>query len=145
MSAGEFAPVNVAGAISDAATGISNDNMICGFFTTASGRTLGFVKPKSNVSLTTFAVPGSATTKLLGINDQGIAVGFYVGSDTFDHGVIYNLATGKVSYVDAPQGVMGTVLNGINNKGQIVGFCTDAADNTHGVLITGAFYRGALR
>jgi len=137
VATAKFAPVSVGG-VSDAATGISNDNMICGFFTEASGHTQGFVKPLSGVSLTTFAVHGSSVTQLLGINDRGIVVGFYVGADALDHGVIYNLATGNVTYVDAPNGTMGTVLNGINNKNEIVGFYTDAAGNTHGVLITGA-------
>ena len=138
VKTGLYTPVNVPGAVSDIAVGISNDGMICGFFTNVAGRTEGFVKPQSGVSLTTFAVPGRAVTQWFGINDLGIVVGSYVGQDTFPHGVIYNLATGKVTYIDAPNGIMGTVLNGINNKGEIVGFYTDAAGNVHGLLVTGA-------
>lgn len=140
MSAGQFAPVNIAGAVSDAATGIANDDMICGYFTNSAGKTLGFVKPKSGVSVTSFDVPGATVTQFLGVNDLGIAVGFYLGADTFPHGVAYNLATGKVTYLDDPSGDMGTTLNGINNKGEIVGFYTDAASNTHGMLIVGATF-----
>jgi len=138
VKTGQFTPVSVPGAVSDAATGISNDSMICGFFTNATGQTQGFVQPLSGVSLTTFSVPGSTVTQLLGINNHGIVVGFYLGADTFPHGVAYNLATGKVTYIDDPNGTMGTVLNGINDKGEIVGFYTDAANNTHGMLVTGA-------
>jgi hypothetical protein len=90
----QFIPVNVAGALSDADTGISNVSMICGFFTNAAGQTQGFVQPLSGVSLTTFAVPGSNVTQLLGINNHGDVVGFHVGANTFPHGVIYNIATG---------------------------------------------------
>jgi hypothetical protein len=61
-----------------------------------------------------------------------------VGADSFPHGVIYNIATGQLTYSDAPNRVMGTVLNGINDKREIVGFYTDAANNTHGMLVAGA-------
>lgn len=90
------------------------------------------------MSLTTFAVPGSTVTQLLGINDHGDVVGFHVGADIFPHGVIYNIATGQLTYIDAPNGAMGTVPNGTNDKGQIVGFYTDGAGNTHGMLVAGA-------
>ena len=138
VKTGTITPVTVSGATSSAATGINNKNLICGFFTNGSGLTQGFVQPLAGGSLITLLIPGSTTTQLLGINDFGIAVGFYVGSDGFTHGIRYNIATGKVTFIDDPQGVMGTVLNGINDKGEIVGFYTDAADNTHGVLVTGA-------
>jgi hypothetical protein len=134
---GTLSPVLVGGAVSDAATGINNNNLICGFFTTPGGVTLGFLKPLVGGAAVKFGVPHSPTTQLLGVNSHGVAVGFYVGSDTFDHGVVYNPATGDWSTVDAPNGLMGTVLNGLNDKGEIVGFYTDAAGNVHGLLVTG--------
>lgn len=137
---GQFIAVNVTGSTSVVAAGISNDNMICGFFTNAAGHTQGFVKPKSGVSLTTLAVPDASVTQLFGINDGGIAVGTYVDASGLSHGMAYNLATGKITHLDDPNGTMGTVLNGINNKGEIVGFYTDAAGNTHGLLVTGATF-----
>jgi hypothetical protein len=138
IKTGQFTPVTVPGATSDAVTGINNKNVVCGFFSSAGGLTQGFVESLSGDSLISVAVPGSVTTQLLGINDHGIAVGFYIGADTFSHGIVYNSITGELTYVNDPNGVMGTVLNGINDKGEIVGFYTDAADNTHGVLVTGA-------
>jgi hypothetical protein len=138
VSTGTFKPIDVPGAVSDAATGINGRDLICGFFTTSGGRTLGFLKPLGGGSAIHFAVPGSATTQFLGVNDSGVAVGFYIGNDTFPHGVIYNPTNGAWSPVNDPSGIMGTVLNGINDKGQVVGFYTDAAGNTHGMLVNGA-------
>ena len=127
--------MTVAGAISGAATGISNHNLVCGFFTLPDGQTQAFAQPLSGGSLITFSAENSQVTQFLGINDRGIAVGLYIGADSFPHGVIYNTVSGKATYINDPSGVMGTVLNGINDSGQIVGFYTDAAGNTHGVLV----------
>jgi len=135
VSTGAFTPVTVAGAISGAATGISNHNLVCGFFTLPDGQTQAFAQPLSGGSLITFSAENSQVTQFLGINDRGIAVGLYIGADSFPHGVIYNTVSGKATYINDPSGVMGTVLNGINDSGQIVGFYTDAAGNTHGVLV----------
>jgi hypothetical protein len=90
LKTGQFTAVDVPGAVCDAATGIGNDGMVRGFFTHGPGRTQGFVKPRSGVSLTSLAVPGRAVTQFLGINDRGIVIGFYVGTDTIPHGVAYN-------------------------------------------------------
>jgi hypothetical protein len=138
VKTGVFKPVKVDGAVSDAATGISNHGLICGFFTNAGGKTKGFVERVAGELMVTVAVPNSTTTQLLGINDHGVVVGFYMGEDGFPHGIVYDMATGKLTHVDDPEGTMGTVLNGINDKGDVVGFYTDAAGNTHGVLVTDA-------
>ena len=139
VKTGIFTPVSFSGAVSDAATGINNDGLVCGFFTGTKGVTQGFVKRVSgdgqlSVNLT---VPGAVTTQFLGINDNGVAVGFYLAADG-PHGIAYNMVSGKLTIIDDPQGLGGTVLNGINDSGEIVGFYTDAADNTHGMLVSGA-------
>jgi hypothetical protein len=86
-----------------------------------------------------FHVPGFSNTQFLGVNDNGIAVGFYTDAQNIPHGVVYNSVNGKAVIVNDPAGVNGTTLNGINDKGQIVGFYTDGGTNTHGILVTGAF------
>ena len=50
-------------------------------------------------------------------------------------------ASGKLTYIDDPDGAQGIVLNGINGKGEIVGFYTDGAGNVHGMLATGRAVR----
>jgi hypothetical protein len=132
-----FAPVNVMGAVSDAATGINKHNLVCGFFTKPNRKTDGFLQSLSTGSTIAFHVPNFTNTQFLGVNASGIAVGFYIGADMFPHGVVYNANNGAWVTVNDPYGAMGTTLNGINDKNQIVGFYVDAANNTHGVLING--------
>jgi len=138
VKTGVYTPVTVAGATSVAATGINNENLVCGFFTTG-GITEGFVQPLGNTGvLTTFQVPGAVVTQLLGISDTGLAVGFYqMSSGAFTHGLTYNSINGEWTTVDDPSGVQGTVLNGVNDHGQGVGYYTDAAGNFHGMLANG--------
>lgn len=130
-------PFNIGGSVSDAATGINNNNEISGFYTDAKGVTHGFLKPLTGGVAVRFTVPGATTTQFLGVNDNGMAVGFYIGTDTFPHGITFNPANAQWVEVNDPNGAMGTTLNGINDKGEIVGFYTDAAGNTHGMLVTG--------
>lgn len=139
MKTGVYTPVNVTGAVSDAATGINAHNQICGFFTISGGTTEGFVQTLGNGGIvTTFTVPGAALTQLLGINDSGLAVGFYQNSPAdITHGITYNPVNGNWNQLDAPNGIGGTVLNGINDNGEAVGFYTDAAGNVHGLLVKG--------
>jgi hypothetical protein len=120
-----------------AATGINDLNQICGFFVNGT-KTLGFVKSTTGgVSTTTsFIVPGTSFTQLLGINNAGVAVGFYMDANQVAHGIYYTPSTGAWLPVNNPEGAGGTVLNGINNKGELVGFYTDAAGNVHGMVVT---------
>jgi len=129
-----YAVIGISGASSSAAAGINDSGVVCGYFTNAStGHVVGFVKTASALIRVSEAL--STTTKLLGINNAGIAVGFYLDANQVPHGLHYNVATGQRYVVNDPSGPLGTVLNGINNKGQIVGYYIDAADNTHGMLV----------
>jgi hypothetical protein len=117
-----------------AATGINDHNEICGFFVNGP-KTLGFVKNGSGGVTTSFIVPGTTFTQLLGINNEGVAVGFYQDSNNIMHGLYYTPSNGAWLTVNDPNGVGGTVVNGINNKGELVGFYIDAAGNYHGMLV----------
>lgn len=137
VGTGVFTSINIANAVSDAATGINSHNLICGFFTNSAQVTRAFLKPLSGGAAIVFAVPGSSLTQFLGVNASGFAVGFYNDSNNVPHGVTYNPSNGQWNTVDNPNGVNGTVLNGINDNGDVVGFYTDANGNTHGMLVTG--------
>ena len=100
------------------------------------GVMLGFVKPQTGGAAVAFRVPGSAMTQLLGVNNAGQTVGFYMDAQKITHGLYYNPANGQWQRVDDPNGVGGSVVNGLNNKGQLVGFYTDAAGNVHGMVVT---------
>ena len=119
-----------------AATGINDNNEIAGFFMPSATQTVGFTRNASGTVTTSFNVPGSTNTQLLGINNSNVAVGFYADSANITHGLYYTPSNGNWVVVNDPSGAMGTVVNGINNKNQLVGFYTDAAGNTHGMLVT---------
>lgn len=134
------ADINVPGAISTATVAINDHNQLAGFYTDANG-THGFLDV--NGKFTTIDAPGASQTEILGLNNNGIAVGEDVVG-TVTHGLIYNIKTGVFTQVDAPNADGFTLFNGVNDKGDIVGFYTDAAGNTNGLLVTPAHPHGDL-
>src|SRR5262249_16627901 len=109
------------------------------FFTNAAGATLGFIENLDGTGLKTYEFPGSTNTQFLGVNNQGVADGFYVGADGLNHGLMYQYtggASGTATTINVPGGVLGTTLNGLNDRGQLTGFFVDANGNTNGVLVT---------
>jgi len=90
--------------------------------------------------------PGGAyaspqVVQLLGINDHGVAVGFYTNSASNNRGFTYNIRTRKFSRVLEPgasQGLNGPSLTaaGINNAGQVTGFFTNSGGETVGFVKT---------
>jgi hypothetical protein len=80
-------------------------------------------------------------SQVLGINDQGIAVGYYGDSTTSQHGFLYNTKTGQYFFLDDPSeafnnGVEVTQITGITNSGEITGFYSDANGVFHGFVAT---------
>jgi hypothetical protein len=78
-------------------------------------------------------------SQILGINDKGIAVGYYGDSTTSQHGFLYNTKTGQYTFLDDPSeafanGVEVTQITGITNSGEITGFYTDANNVAHGFV-----------
>ena len=78
-------------------------------------------------------------SQILGINDKGIAVGYYGDSTTSQHGFIYNTHTGQYTFLDDPSeafnnGVEVTQITGITNSGEITGFYSDANGVFHGFV-----------
>ena len=78
-------------------------------------------------------------SQVLGVNDQGLAVGYYGDSTLSQHGYFYNTNTGTYSFLDDPDaafsnGVEVTQITGINNSGEITGFYSDANGVFHGFV-----------
>ncbi len=150
-----FITVNApVGSVSNAvnAQGINNNGLIVGFYLGNDGQTHGFqanvANAVSNILTGTAiadptipVVPGEpgATfvfSQILGVNDTGIAVGYYGDSTTSQHGFLYNTTTGAYTFLDDPSlgfnaGVEVTQITGINNSGEISGFYTDASGVAH--------------
>ena len=88
-------------------------------------------------------------SQILGINDNGRAVGYYGDSTTSQHGYFYNTGTGAYTFLDDPSaafhdGVEITQITGINNSGEIAGFYTDANGTFHSFVATATPEPGSL-
>ena len=138
------------------AQGINDNGQIVGFYLGVDGQDHGFmasVNPASPASVITGtaiadptipSVPGEpgamfVFSQILGINDQGIAVGYYGDSTSSEHGFIYNTHTGQYTFLDDPSeaffnGVETTQITGINNAGEITGFYSDGNGVFHGFV-----------
>jgi hypothetical protein len=146
------------GATSDLvnAQGINNNGLVVGFYLGNDGQVHGFefnlhsavngVGTGTAIADPTIPtnVPGEpgATfmfSQILGINDHGIAVGYYGDSTLSQHGFLYNTNTGQYTFLDDPSegfsnGVEVTQITGITNSGEITGFYTDANGEAHGFV-----------
>jgi probable HAF family extracellular repeat protein len=139
------------------AQGINNKGLVVGFYKGTDGQVHGFManeKAAKHGVLTGTAIadptipavagePGATFvfSQILGINDKGIAVGYYGDSTTSQHGFIYNTHTGQYTFLDDPSeafnnGVEVTQITGITNSGEITGFYTDANGVAHGFVAT---------
>ena len=137
------------------AQGVNNHAASVGFYIGTDGQDHGFMANLSNAKsgqLTGTAVadpsipivggePGATFvfSQILGINDKGIAVGYYGDSTTSQHGFFYNLTTGAYTFLDDPSesfnnGVEVTQITGINNLNEITGFYSDANGVFHGFV-----------
>ncbi len=137
------------------AQGINNNGLVMGFYVGTDGQDHGFMANRSGVvggQVTGTAIadptippvagePGATFvfSQILGINDGGIAVGYYGDSTTSQHGYLYNTLTGHYTFLDDPaeqfnNGVEVTQITGINNSGELTGFYSDANGLSHGFV-----------
>ena len=146
------------------AQGINNNGLVVGFDLGNDGQVHGFTAkmPASPGVITAMPVadplipgvpgePGATFvfSQLLGINDNGRAVGYYGDSTTSQHGYFYNTGTGTYTFLDDPSaafhnGVEITQITGINNSGEIAGFYTDANGTFHSFVATPTPEPGSL-
>jgi hypothetical protein len=139
------------------AQGINNQGLVVGFYVGTDGQDHGFLASENAARhgvMTATAVadpvipnvpgePGATFvfSQILGVNDKGIAVGYYGDSTTSQHGFLYNTHTGKYTFLDDPSeafnnGVEVTQITGITNSGEITGFYSDANGVFHGFVAT---------
>ena len=133
------------------AQGINNNGLVVGFYLGNDGQVHGFTAnaPTTPGTITATAVtdpkippnpmePGATFvfSQILGINDHGLAVGYFGDSTTSQHGFFFNTNTGTYTFLDDPaasfhNGVEITQITGITNSGEISGFYTDADGTFH--------------
>jgi len=136
------------------AQSINNNGKVVGFYLGNDGQVHGFTANATTLPGTIGATPVTdplipvvagepgATfvfSQILGVNDGGLAVGYYGDSTTSQHGYFYNTNTGSYTFLDDPaaafhDGVEVTQITGINNSGEIAGFYTDANGIAHSFI-----------
>jgi hypothetical protein len=139
------------------AQGINNKGLVVGFYVGTDNQDHGFLAREgkgkaATITATAIADPTIPTvagepgatfvfSQILGINDHGIAVGYYGDSTTSQHGFLYNTNTGRYTFLDDPSeafnnGVEVTQITGITNSGEVTGFYSDANGVFHGFVAT---------
>jgi hypothetical protein len=117
-------------------TSVNNKRTIAGFYVTAKGDTLGAMQSAGIWS--TYAAPHgrdpNPVTEILGINDSGIGVGYYVTQSNNEVPVQVSQLTGKFTVIKVP-GSVNAVATGITGRGHIVGYMQTASGNIVGFLL----------
>jgi hypothetical protein len=130
---------NFPGSAQTQVVGLNNLGDTAGFWANAAGANNGFVE--WNGAFETLNDPSlphmkGAVDQLLGVNDHGVAVGFYNDAKGHPHAYEVNQAT-RVYTAIKISGAVDSTATGINNNGDIVGFATDSAGNTFSWLLKG--------
>ena len=117
--------------------GINNAGSIAGYFGSGSvthpnqGYTL-----TPPTSFTSENFPGSVQTQVVGTNNTGTTVGFWVDANGNNFGFVHSGTTfTSVSDPSAPtSGTQTTQLLGVNDNGEAVGFYVDSLGNAQGFI-----------
>jgi len=136
----DYASENFPGSVQTQVTGLNNLGDTSGFWVSGNGTNRGFVEWNGVfASYTDPATPKvkGAVNQLLGVNNAGVAVGFYNDSKGNAHPYKVNQATSRFTAIKVPDAVSATAA-GINNAGDIVGFFTDHSGATSSFLLTPA-------
>jgi hypothetical protein len=126
-------------------TGLNNHGITVGFYSTqntvsGSDNTYAYYaingKHFHKVNFPTSHPARPPVDQLLGVNDSGLAVGFFVDSNGNSHGYLYNIHTNKYTSV-APSvaGVTSVTASGINDADSVVGFFTNSQGAVLGFFV----------
>jgi len=111
--------------------GINSSGEVVGLYTTADGKTHGFLLSEGGYTTIDFA--GALRTNALAINDDGQLVGRYdIG--TVAHG--YLLSDGVFTTIDYPGAAGFTVLTDIDPEGRMAGRYRSSDGKFHGFTLT---------
>ncbi len=142
----DFRNQNFPGSRQTQVTGLNNKVIQVGFYSTmntASGSNSNFGFYSINgthfhkVNFPTKNPASPPVDQLLGVNDSGLAVGFYVTADGLSHGYLYDINSHR--YVgENPHlgsGVTSITPTGINDPDSVVGFFVNSHGDTLGFLV----------
>jgi hypothetical protein len=149
-----FVSENFPGSVQTQVTGLNNHGVTVGFFSGQNNQNLmndnfGFYNADGRFHEVNFRTNNNATPpvdQLLGINDDGVAVGFFVNAQGNNRGYTFDTKTGKFTRVlvpGAPRGAkVGPSLTAaaINGSGDIAGFFATPAGATDGFVKDGQHF-----
>jgi CHRD domain len=128
---------NFPGSAQTQVTGLNNLGDTSGFWVGAHNTNHGFVE--WNGVFASYNDPktphmNGSVNQLLGVNDKGVAVGFYNDAKGHAHAYEVNQATSVYTSIKVP-GAVSSTASAINNNGDIVGFATDSSKATSSWLM----------
>jgi hypothetical protein len=129
------------GAANTVVTAMDNHNDIAGWYTTNVG-TFGFIYT-ANGFWDSYKDPhthgDTNVTKLLGLSDSSLGVGYYTDTNNVKHAFELIVPTGQFHGI-VPPGSVSAVATGINGKGDIVGYFTKSDGSTESFFLKGGVY-----
>ena len=140
--ASSFTNENFPTGIQTQVIGINDTGVSVGFWSTQNTKSMannnfGFYDWHGQFHSVNFPTRNMAkppVNQLLGVNDSGIAVGFYMGAKGMAHSYAYSIRGGWFHRIRIP-GAISTTASGINNRGDIAGFYTGRGGVTRGFLL----------
>jgi len=148
-SAGNFSSENFPGSSQTQVIGINNGGTTVGFYADSNGATtpnfLGFVDQSGtfkSVQDPSTPATGPTTNQLLGVNDLGVAAGFYVDASGNSQAYTYTIAGGTFTPITLPgaDNAVSTTAAAINNGGVVAGFFVNSGGATEGFLDNGGTF-----
>ncbi|HWG25148.1 CHRD domain-containing protein, partial [Actinospica sp.] len=143
---GNFVNENFPVSVQTQATGVNDADETVGFWSSMNNANntndnTGFYRIDGEYHSVAYPASNNATppvNQLLGINDDGDAVGFYTDAAGSNHGYTYSIHSHKFrSVMVSGQGATSVTAAGINGRGDIAGFFTGSGGTQDAFLLTG--------
>lgn len=140
LSNGAQTSIIPTGATSSVAFGINDTGVIVGQDVVTAGSASGFVDV-NGVFTTVDAAPTATMTTLQGINNNGLAIGFYSTDGVHQHGFIYDTIAQKTTLIGDPStsrtkngALVLTQFLGINDSNQAAGYYQTTNGSQYGFI-----------
>jgi probable HAF family extracellular repeat protein len=147
---GSYQSENFPGSVQTQVTGLNNTGVTVGFWSSMNNASLvndnaGFWAKGGQFHNASFPAGSPASPpvdQLLGVNDSGVAAGFWADANGNNHGYLVNINTGAYRSVTDPNAPGASLTAAaINNNGGIAGLYTNPANgSTDGFLMTGGTF-----
>jgi hypothetical protein len=130
------------GAVDTVVTCLNNTKVIAGWYRHAGGQIYGFTEWEN--IWTSYKDPHTRglsvqDTQILGIMDDGLAVGFWQDDSGIDHPFELNDTTGGFAGI-SPPGATSAEATAISGKGDVVGWLINASGGYEGWLLKGGHF-----